>query len=45
VGTVEDDLLREEAECYAQRLAEAGVPVQARVYRGTLGSPRFQCNK
>ena len=36
VGTVEDDLLREEAECYAQRLAEAGVPVQARVYRGTF---------
>ncbi len=36
VGTVEDDLLREEAECYAERLAAAGVPVQTRVYRGTF---------
>ncbi len=36
VGTVEDDLLREEAEVYAQRLVDAGVLVKTQVYRGTF---------
>jgi acetyl esterase len=36
VGTVEDDLLREEAEAYAERLTQSGVMVRTRVYPGTF---------
>ncbi|SFP26657.1 alpha/beta hydrolase [Variovorax sp. 770b2] len=36
VGTVDNDLLREEGELYAQRLEASGVPVVARCYRGTV---------
>lgn len=36
VGTVEDDLLRAEAELYASRLEQQGVTVQTRMYRGTF---------
>jgi len=36
VGTVEDDLLSAEADLYASRLAQQGVPVRTRLYRGTF---------
>ena len=36
IGPVADDLLREEAEAYASRLRESGVPVTTTVYDGTF---------
>ena len=36
IGTVENDLLREEAEMYAKRLRESGVPVVEKCYLGTF---------
>lgn len=36
IGTVEDDLLREEGELYAKRLQESGVKVESRCYGGTF---------
>lgn len=36
VGTVENDLLREEGELYGQRLQASGVPTTIRCYMGTV---------